>query len=132
MFDSKFDSPELVAHHMQACHTLPSVVVPDLRHDPCQEPGKCVTLDGSGNARCVLPIGQAGSPVSLPASCATHLSIIIALGALLMAAEIWHAACRRKFAGCPDTLTKMGRPEDAAVFNLVEPKLGLHDTCDFR
>ncbi|KAK9859348.1 hypothetical protein WJX84_004391 [Apatococcus fuscideae] len=39
---------------------------------------------------------------------------------------------RRKFAACPETLTKMGRAEDAAVFNLVEPKLGLHDTCDYR
>ncbi|KAK9835269.1 hypothetical protein WJX74_010474 [Apatococcus lobatus] len=39
---------------------------------------------------------------------------------------------RRKFAACPETLNKMGRPEDAAVFNLVEPKLGLHDTCDYR
>lgn len=40
--------------------------------------------------------------------------------------------CRREFAACPERIVAANRPEDVELFNLKNPDVSLHDTCNFR
>ena len=50
---------------------------------------------------------------------------------LLVVCSAEHA-CRREFITCEARLLKEGRRKEAALFNLREPDVSLHDTCNYR
>ena len=40
--------------------------------------------------------------------------------------------CRRRFRRCEAEIRAQGRDKDADLFNLQQPVVSLHDTCDYR